>query len=145
MFQIATFLCFLPALTIYHRGIRVYNKDEILQSGWLTQEVIRGPLGRGVATRKKRYFILTQNSLDIYNDMDLQRKVGGLALSSLCSVTVPDDKAYRDEGMYQVFSIILTKCHCSFLSSLFIFSYVSPLNISSRNFENWFDKCYPFF
>ncbi|XP_071812274.1 unconventional myosin-X-like isoform X4 [Apostichopus japonicus] len=87
----------LTALTIYHRGIRVYNKDEILQSGWLTQEVIRGPLGRGVATRKKRYFILTQNSLDIYNDMDLQRKVGGLALSSLCSVTVPDDKAYRDE------------------------------------------------
>ncbi|KAJ8025311.1 Unconventional myosin-X [Holothuria leucospilota] len=87
----------LTALTIYHRGKRVYKKDEILQSGWLTQEIVRGPLGRGVATRKKRYFVLTQNSLDIYHDVDLQRKVGAVALSSLCSVTVPDDKAYREE------------------------------------------------
>ncbi|XP_071955935.1 unconventional myosin-X-like isoform X3 [Antedon mediterranea] len=85
----------LKALTQYHKGQRTYSKEEILMSGWLTKENT-GTISRPGITRKKRYFILTSHSLDIYKSVDLQHKLGAIALNRLCSVTVPDDKMFKE-------------------------------------------------
>ena len=89
---------FLLALTHYHKGQHTYRKEDILMSGWLTKETSGGTLARPGANRKKRYFILTSNSLDYYRNVDLQQKLGAIALNSLCSVTVPDEKSMKEEG-----------------------------------------------
>ena len=86
------------ALTHYHKGQHTYRKEDILMSGWLTKETSGGTLARPGANRKKRYFILTSNSLDYYRNVDLQQKLGAIALNSLCSVTVPDEKSMKEEG-----------------------------------------------
>lgn len=80
-------------------------------SGWLTKETSGGTLARPGVQRKKRYFILTGNSLDYYRNVDLQQKLGAIALNSLCSVTVPDEKAFKEEGMCQRSKVKLISNH----------------------------------
>ncbi|XP_072179526.1 unconventional myosin-X-like [Diadema setosum] len=88
----------LTALTQYHKGQRTYRKEEVLMSGWMTKETTSGPLARASSSRKKRFFVLTQHSLDCYRSIECVQKMGAIAINSLCSVTVPDEKTYKEEG-----------------------------------------------
>lgn len=48
---------------------------------------------------KKRWFVLTTNSLDYYKSSERNAtKLGTLVLNSLCSVVQPDEKTFKDTG-----------------------------------------------
>lgn len=48
---------------------------------------------------KKRWFLLTHNSLDYYKSCERNSlKLGTLVLNSLCSVVQPDDKTFQETG-----------------------------------------------
>lgn len=48
---------------------------------------------------KKRWFLLTHNSLDYYKSSERNSlKLGTLVLNSLCSVVQPDDKSFKETG-----------------------------------------------
>lgn len=48
---------------------------------------------------KKRWFLLTHNSLDYYKSSERNSlKLGTLVLNSLCSVVQPDDKNFKETG-----------------------------------------------
>ena len=88
------------ALTQYHKGKRAYKQEDIILSGWLTKEsTSTGTLARvSTGSRKKRYFVLTANSIEFYRSVELQQKMGAIAFNSLCSVTLPDEKTFKEEG-----------------------------------------------
>lgn len=57
---------------------------------------------------KKRWFVLTTNSLDYYKSSERSAsKLGTLVLNSLCSVVQPDEKVFKDTGQFTV-NIILS-------------------------------------
>ncbi|XP_022083588.1 unconventional myosin-X-like isoform X2 [Acanthaster planci] len=90
----------LAALTQYHKGKRTHKQEDILLGGWLTKEsASTGTLARvSMGSRKKRYFVLTANSLEFYRSVELEQKMGAIALNSLCSVTLPDEKIFKEEA-----------------------------------------------
>lgn len=48
---------------------------------------------------KKRWFLLTHNSLDYYKSSERSAlKLGTLVLNSLCSVVQPDEKVFKETG-----------------------------------------------
>lgn len=48
---------------------------------------------------KKRWFVLTHNSLDYYKSSEKNSlKLGTLVLNSLCSVVPPDEKIFKETG-----------------------------------------------
>lgn len=48
---------------------------------------------------KKRWFLLTHNSLDYYKSSERNAlKLGTLVLNSLCSVVQPDEKIFKETG-----------------------------------------------
>lgn len=48
---------------------------------------------------KKRWFVLTHNSLDYYKSSEKNAlKLGTLVLNSLCSVVPPDEKIFKETG-----------------------------------------------
>lgn len=48
---------------------------------------------------KKRWFVLTHNSLDYYKSAEKNSsKMGTLVLNSLCSVIQPDERVHRETG-----------------------------------------------
>lgn len=48
---------------------------------------------------KKRWFVLTHNSLDYYKSSEKNSsKMGTLVLNSLCSVIQPDERVHRETG-----------------------------------------------
>lgn len=48
---------------------------------------------------KKRWFLLTHNSLDYYKSSERNAlKLGTLVLNSLCSVVQPDEKVFKETG-----------------------------------------------
>lgn len=48
---------------------------------------------------KKRWFLLTHNSLDYYKSSERSAlKLGTLVLNSLCSVVQPDERVFRETG-----------------------------------------------
>lgn len=50
---------------------------------------------------KKRWFVLTTNSLDYYKSSERSvSKLGTLVLNSLCSVVQPDEKVFKDTGQF---------------------------------------------
>lgn len=52
---------------------------------------------------KKRWFVLTHNSLDYYKSSERNAsKLGTLVLNSLCSVVQPDEKVFKDTGQFVV-------------------------------------------
>ncbi|XP_063965090.1 unconventional myosin-X-like isoform X3 [Lytechinus pictus] len=91
----------LTALTQYHKGQRTYRKEEVILSGWMTKENTTG-IARAGGSRKKRYFVLTQHSLDYYRSIECQQKMGAIAINSLCSVTEPDEKTHKEEGCWKI-------------------------------------------
>lgn len=50
---------------------------------------------------KKRWFVLTHNSLDYYKSSEKNAlKLGTLVLTSLCSVVPPDEKIFKETGSW---------------------------------------------
>lgn len=50
---------------------------------------------------KKRWFVLTTNSLDYYKSPERSiSKLGTLVLNSLCSVVQPDEKVFKATGQF---------------------------------------------
>lgn len=48
---------------------------------------------------KKRWFLLTHNSLDYYKSSERNAlKLGTLVLNRLCSVVQPDEKVFKETG-----------------------------------------------
>ncbi|TRY95980.1 hypothetical protein DNTS_012834 [Danionella cerebrum] len=68
---------------------------------WLYKE-IRGS-SRGNLKLKKRWFVLTHNSVDYYKSSERNAvKLGSLVLNSLCSVIIPDERVFRETGYWNV-------------------------------------------
>lgn len=75
-------------------------------SGWLHKEMKSGAKSTSLKL-KKRWFVLTTNSLDYYKSSERSTsKLGTLVLNSLCSVVQPDEKVFKDTGQFIV-NIIL--------------------------------------
>ncbi|KAA8577937.1 hypothetical protein FQN60_008770, partial [Etheostoma spectabile] len=52
---------------------------------------------------KKRWFVLTHNSLDYYKSSERSSsKMGTLVLNSLCSVIQPDERVHRETGYWNI-------------------------------------------
>lgn len=66
-------------------------------SGWLHKEMRNS--SRGALKLKKRWFLLTHNSMDYYKSSERSAlKLGTLVLNSLCSVVQPDERVFRETG-----------------------------------------------
>lgn len=66
--------------------------------GWLHKEMKSGVKSTSLKL-KKRWFVLTSNSLDYYKSPERSAsKLGTLVLNSLCSVVQPDEKVFKDTG-----------------------------------------------
>ncbi|XP_035383783.1 unconventional myosin-X isoform X2 [Electrophorus electricus] len=79
---------------------RVQGQEFIIR-GWLHKEM-KGS-SRGNLKLKKRWFLLTHNSLDYYKSSERNAlKLGSLLLNSLCSVLPPDERVYRETGYWSM-------------------------------------------
>ncbi|XP_010785100.1 unconventional myosin-X-like, partial [Notothenia coriiceps] len=68
---------------------------------WLHKEMRNS--SRASLKLKKRWFLLTHNSLDYYKSSERNAlKLGTLVLNSLCSVVPPDDKLFKETGYWSV-------------------------------------------
>lgn len=69
-------------------------------TGWLQKEMKSGVKSTSLKL-KKRWFVLTSNSLDYYKSPERSAsKLGTLVLNSLCSVVQPDEKVFKDTGQF---------------------------------------------
>lgn len=76
-------------------------------SGWLHKEMKSGAKSTSLKL-KKRWFVLTTNSLDYYKSSERSAsKLGTLVLNSLCSVVQPDEKVFKDTGQFMVNIILI--------------------------------------
>lgn len=67
-------------------------------SGWLQKEMKTNAKSTSLKL-KKRWFVLTHNSLDYYKSSERNSsKMGTLVLNSLCSVIQPDERVHRETG-----------------------------------------------
>lgn len=65
--------------------------------GWLHKEMKNS--SKASLKLKKRWFLLTHNSLDYYKSSERNAlKLGTLVLNSLCSVVQPDEKIFKETG-----------------------------------------------
>ncbi|KAM6954047.1 unconventional myosin-X [Aplochiton taeniatus] len=75
--------------------------QEFIVRGWLHKEMRSS--SRSNLKLKKRWFLLTHNSLDYYRSSERSAlKLGTLVLSSLCSVVQPDEKLFKETGYWSV-------------------------------------------
>ncbi|XP_077413227.1 unconventional myosin-X [Vanacampus margaritifer] len=91
------------------KGDARVDGQEFIIRGWLHKEMKSGGSvgvaggGKASLKLKKRWFLLTHNSLDYYKSSERGAvKLGTLVLNSLCSVTPPDDKVFKDTGYWKV-------------------------------------------
>ncbi|XP_018585084.1 unconventional myosin-X [Scleropages formosus] len=84
------------------KGDSRIDGQEFLIRGWLHKEMKSG--GKGTALKlKKRWFVLTNNSLDYYKTSERgASKLGTLVLNSLCSVVHPDEKVFKETGYWNI-------------------------------------------
>lgn len=69
-------------------------------TGWLHKEMKNS--SKASLKLKKRWFLLTHNSLDYYKSSERNAlKLGTLVLNSLCSVVQPDEKVFKESGEKQ--------------------------------------------
>ncbi|XP_053057930.1 unconventional myosin-X isoform X3 [Acinonyx jubatus] len=84
--------------------------QEFIVRGWLHKEVKNSPKMSSLKL-KKRWFVLTHNSLDYYKSSEKNAlKLGTLVLNSLCSVVPPDEKIFKDTGYWNV--TVYGRKHC---------------------------------
>lgn len=80
--------------------------------GWLHKEVKSGAKSNALKL-KKRWFILTNNSLDYYKSAERSTsKMGTLVLNSLCSVVQPDEKVHKETGELQYMTQVEFRMCC---------------------------------
>ncbi|XP_077209462.1 unconventional myosin-X isoform X2 [Paroedura picta] len=85
--------------------------QEFVVRGWLHKEVKNSPKGSSSLKLKKRWFVLTHNSLDYYKSSEKNAlKLGTLVLNSLCSVVPPDEKTFQETGYWNV--TVYGRKHC---------------------------------
>ncbi|XP_061547547.1 unconventional myosin-X isoform X2 [Phycodurus eques] len=76
--------------------------QEFVVRGWLHKEMKSGVKSTSLKL-KKRWFVLTTNSLDYYKSSERSvSKLGTLVLNSLCSVVQPDEKVFKDTGYWNI-------------------------------------------
>ncbi|KAM9803310.1 unconventional myosin-X [Syngnathus typhle] len=76
--------------------------QDFIVRGWLHKEMKSGVKSTSLKL-KKRWFVLTTNSLDYYKSSERSAsKLGTLVLNSLCSVVQPDEKVFKDTGYWNV-------------------------------------------
>ncbi|XP_026992614.2 unconventional myosin-X isoform X2 [Tachysurus fulvidraco] len=77
------------------------GQDFIIR-GWLHKEM-RSSVKSSSLKLKKRWFVLTANSVDYYKSSDRSSsRLGTLVLNSLCSVVQPDDRVFKETGYWNV-------------------------------------------
>ncbi|XP_067914530.1 unconventional myosin-X [Heterodontus francisci] len=97
--------------------------QEFIVRGWLHKEVKNGGKSNSLKL-KKRWFVLTYNSLDYYKNSERNMvKLGTLVVNSLCSVVQPDEKIFKETGYWNV--TIYGRKHCYHL-------YTKLLNEATR-------------
>ncbi|XP_033991940.1 unconventional myosin-X [Trematomus bernacchii] len=83
------------------KGDTRVDGQEFIIRGWLHKEMRNS--SRASLKLKKRWFLLTHNSLDYYKSSERNAlKLGTLVLNSLCSVVPPDDKLFKETGYWSV-------------------------------------------
>ncbi|MEQ2235295.1 hypothetical protein ILYODFUR_000857 [Ilyodon furcidens] len=84
------------------KGDTRVDGQEFLVRGWLHKEMKSGVKSTSLKL-KKRWFVLTTNSLDYYKSSERNAtKLGTLVLNSLCSVVQPDEKVFKDTGKFNI-------------------------------------------
>lgn len=84
------------------KGDTRVDGQEFLVRGWLHKEMRSGAKSTSLKL-KKRWFVLTTNSLDYYKSSERNAtKLGTLVLNSLCSVVQPDEKVFKDTGYWNI-------------------------------------------
>uniref|UniRef100_A0A4W3IDA8 Myosin X n=1 Tax=Callorhinchus milii TaxID=7868 RepID=A0A4W3IDA8_CALMI len=84
--------------------------QEFVVRGWLHKEARNGGKNNSLKL-KKRWFVLTHNSLDYYKSSESGAvKLGTLVLNSLCSVVQPDEKFFKETGYWNV--TVYGRKHC---------------------------------
>ncbi|KAK7945364.1 hypothetical protein WMY93_001092 [Mugilogobius chulae] len=79
---------------------RVQGQEFVIR-GWLHKEMKNS--SKASLKLKKRWFLLTHNSLDYYKSSERNAmKLGTLVLNSLCSVVQPDEKVFKESGYWNV-------------------------------------------
>uniref|UniRef100_A0A8B9JC62 Myosin X, like 1 n=1 Tax=Astyanax mexicanus TaxID=7994 RepID=A0A8B9JC62_ASTMX len=65
--------------------------------------IVRGDSKSTSLKLKKRWFVLTNNSLDYYKSSERSAsKLGTLVLNSLCSVVQPDERVFKETGYWNI-------------------------------------------
>ncbi|XP_054480331.1 unconventional myosin-X [Anoplopoma fimbria] len=83
------------------KGDTRVDGQEFIIRGWLHKEMRNST--KASLKLKKRWFLLTHNSLDYYKSSERNSlKLGTLVLNSLCSVVQPDEKIFKDTGYWNV-------------------------------------------
>ncbi|XP_029309150.1 unconventional myosin-X [Cottoperca gobio] len=83
------------------KGDTRVDGQEFIIRGWLHKEMRNST--KASLKLKKRWFLLTHNSLDYYKSSERNAlKMGTLVLNSLCSVVQPDDKVHKETGYWNV-------------------------------------------
>ncbi|KAG9349282.1 hypothetical protein JZ751_027725 [Albula glossodonta] len=84
------------------KGDSKIDGQEFLVRGWLHKEMKSG--GKSTSLKlKKRWFVLTNNSLDYYKSSERSAsKLGTLVLNSLCSVVQPEEKVFKETGYWNI-------------------------------------------
>ncbi|XP_076600770.1 unconventional myosin-X isoform X1 [Chaetodon auriga] len=83
------------------KGDTRVDGQEFIIRGWLHKEMKNST--KASLKLKKRWFLLTHNSLDYYKSSERNAlKLGTLVLNSLCSVIQPDEKVFKETGYWNV-------------------------------------------
>ncbi|KAI3375309.1 hypothetical protein L3Q82_021091 [Scortum barcoo] len=81
------------------KGDTRVDGQEFIIRGWLQKEMKNST--KASLKLKKRWFLLTHNSLDYYKSSERNAlKLGTLVLNSLCSVVQPDEKVFKETGYW---------------------------------------------
>ncbi|MCJ8732972.1 hypothetical protein PDJAM_G00217640 [Pangasius djambal] len=84
------------------RGEARSDAQDFIVRGWLHKEM-RSSMKSSYLKLKKRWFVLTANSLDYYKSSERSSsRLGTLMLNSLCSVVQPDDRVFKETGYWNV-------------------------------------------
>ncbi|XP_040209468.1 unconventional myosin-X-like isoform X2 [Rana temporaria] len=84
--------------------------QEFIVRGWLYKEMKNSPKMSSLKL-KKRWFVLTHNSLDYYKNSEKNAmKLGTLVLNSLCTVVQPEEKIFKETGYWNV--MVYGRKHC---------------------------------
>ncbi|TSR51428.1 Unconventional myosin-X [Bagarius yarrelli] len=84
------------------RGDARSDGQDFIVRGWLHKEM-RSSIKSSSLKLKKRWFVLTANSLDYYKSSERSSsRLGTLVLNSLCSVVQPDERVFKETGYWNV-------------------------------------------